>query len=160
MTYVCNTCGQVHEGLPDIGFQYPDYYYGIPESERTARTQSDPDHCAIDSEYFFIRGVILIPVHDQVNEFGLGVWVSQKQENFETYIKNNDTADIGPFFGWLSNHLPFYEQETLLLKTMVHFQGNGQRPVVDLEPGDHKLYRDYVNGISLHEAWQMAHWSD
>src|SRR5689334_4914053 len=105
MAYQCRTCGAVHEGMPDIGFQWPDPYFDVPESERSDRIWGSPDACVIDDEDFFIRGVILIPIRDTEEQLGLGVWVSQKRENFETYMNNYDTPKIGPFFGWLSNRL-------------------------------------------------------
>ena len=157
MTYRCSVCGEVHDDPPDIGFEWPDTYFTVPESEREARISADTDTCVIDDRHFFIRGVLLIPVQDQEHKFGLGVWVSQSQKNFETYLKNYDSADIGPFFGWLSNSLPFYAEDTWALKTMAHFQGGGQRPLIDLEPSDHPLYADYSNGISLETAWSMVH---
>ena len=159
MTYVCATCGKTHDGLPDIGYQWPDPYFAVPESEREARVRSNSDVCSIDEENFFIRGVLLIPVHNQEQRFGLGVWVSQSHENFETYLANYESADIGPFFGWLSNELPFYEETTWALKTRAHFQGNGQRPLIELAPCDHPLYKDYSKGISLDRAWEMVHWN-
>lgn len=159
MTFICPTCGESHDGLPDIGFRYPDYYLGIPEQQRPVRAECGTDLCRVDDD-FFIRGLILLPVRAFDSDFGIGVWVSQKKENYEAYRRNSDTPDIGPFFGWLSNHLPFYEEETLLLKTMAHFQGNGQRPVIEPEPCEHQLYRDYANGITLEQAWRMVHWYD
>ena len=157
MSYVCAVCGKTHEGLPDLGFQFPDYYFSIPEEEREERVEVDADLCRIDNEYCFIRGVILIPVHDHEHDFGIGVWVSQKKENFEIYLENYDSAEIGPFFGWLANHIPFYEAETELLQTRAHFQTGGQRPVIELKPCDHPLYRDYSQGISLDKAWEYVH---
>ena len=29
--------------------------------------------------------------------------------------------------------------------------------MIDLEPCGHKLYQDYLQGISVDEAWEMAH---
>jgi hypothetical protein len=158
MAYQCSICGDTHQGLPDIGFRWPDPYFGVPEEERPRRILATEDTCVIDNEDFFIRGVILIPVLGETSEFGLGVWVSQSQENFETYINNFDSPDIGPFFGWLSNRIPFYDQDTWALKTMARFQGSDQRPVIDVEPSDHPLSRDCSEGISLDRAWQYAHW--
>lgn len=159
MPYQCSICGETHADLPDIGHQWPDPYFGIPEEERAARVKADADTCCIDDEDFFIRGIILIPIHDRQLQFGLGVWVSQSRENFATYLENFDTPDIGPFFGWLSNSLPYYDEDTWSLKTMAHFQGNGQRPLIDLEPSKHQLYVDYANGISIDRAWTMVHWN-
>jgi len=158
MSYVCATCGETHDGLPDIGFKWPDPYFGVPESERDERIVSTSDVCSIDDEEFFIRGVLLIPVHDVEQRFGVGVWVTQSRENFQTYRDNFNSAEIGPFFGWLSNELPFYEESTWALQTNAHFQGNDQRPLIEPRPSDHPLYKDYSEGISLDRAWQMVHW--
>lgn len=157
MTYRCPTCGQTHEGLPDLGFQWPDSYFGIPEAEREKRVWGNTDACVIDDQDFFIRGVLFVPIHDQERNLGIGVWVSQKRENFETYMENYDTPSIGPFFGWLGNRLPFYERDTWGLKTMAHFQGKGQRPLIKLEPSDHPLYADHADGVTLDRAWQLVH---
>ena len=158
MSSQCSICGDIHDGLQDIGFKWPDPYFGIPESERDTRISSTTDVCVIDNEDYFIRGVILIPVLDQPEDFGLGVWVSQKRENFDTYLADFGSTEIGPFFGWLSNRIPFYEQDTWALKTMARFQGNNQRPLIEVEPSDHPLYRDYSEGITLDQAWQYVHW--
>ena len=113
--------------------------------------------CVIDEEDHFIRGVISIPVQGEDDAFGIGVCVSQKQENFKAYLENFVSPDIGPFFGWLSNRIPFYEQDTWALKTMVRFQGNNQRPLIEVEPSDHPLFLDSSEGITLEQAWRYAH---
>jgi hypothetical protein len=146
MSFQCQICGAAHEGLPDIGFKWPDPYFGVPEAERSARIRGTSNICVIDDEDFFIRGVILIPILGQESVFGLGVWVSQKRENFETYMENFDSAEIGPFFGWLSNRIRFYDRDTWALKTMARFQGQNQRPLIEVEPSDHPLYRDFSEG--------------
>ena len=87
MSYKCATCGKTHDGTPDIGYKWPDPYFDVPENERDDRVQSNMDVCKIDDEQYYIRGVILIPVFDQEQKFGLGVWVSQSQQSFETYVK-------------------------------------------------------------------------
>ncbi|MCB2409536.1 DUF2199 domain-containing protein [Hymenobacter lucidus] len=157
MSYLCACCGQLHEGLPDVGFAKPDPYFTIPQAEREERIELTTDTCVINNEEFFIRGLIELPVHGQETTFGLGVWVSQKDENFETYRRNPDTADIGPYFGWLCSDIPAFGS-TSSLKTMVHFQGNGLRPWIELEPTDHPpLAVAQRDGISLERAWEIVH---
>ena len=68
------------------------------------------------------------------------------------------TEDIGPFFGWLSTEVGYYEESTINLKTMVHFIGGGKRPVVELEPIEHPLAIDQRNGITLEKAWEIVHY--
>lgn len=157
MSYRCATCGEVHADLPDIVADKPDQWWGVAEEEREQRIQLTSDTCEIDEEHFFIRGVINIPVHNYPEPFGFGVWVSQKRENFLTYVENPESSEIGPFFGWLCTNIVFYEEATLLLKTSAHFRGNGLRPIIEVERTAHPLAVDQQSGISLDKAWQIVH---
>jgi hypothetical protein len=108
MTFRCVTCGQAHDGLPDIGMLAPDRYVDIPEAERAERTTFTPDRCTVrddDGEHYLVRGVIVIPVHGQDEPFGIGAWVSQSLENSERYAANEEMA---PTFGWLVNRMAHY----------------------------------------------------
>src|SRR5882724_8075462 len=153
MGFRCSVCGNAHEGLPHIGVDKPGLWWDVPEDERERRVKLTSDTCIIDED-FFIRGVIEIHVHDYPEVFGFGVWVTQKRENFYKYLENFDSADIGPFFGWLSTGINYYSEATLLLKTMAHFRGEGLRPYIELEPTDHPLAIDQRDGISLDKAWE------
>ncbi len=157
MSYRCVTCGQTHDDLPDLGAQYPDLWYAIPEAERASRLQLTSDTCIVDGETFLIRGVIEIPLTDEPEVFGFGAWVSQKKENFYTYLANFDTDQIGPFFGWLCTSIRYYEGGTEHLKTMAHFRSGNKRPKIILEPTDHPLAVDQREGISLAKACEMVH---
>jgi hypothetical protein len=150
--------GAVHNDLPHVVADRPVQYWDVPEGERDSRIILTEDTCEIDNEHFFVRGVIEIPVHDYAPGFGFGVWVSHKRENYQTYLNNPDSADIGPFFGWLCTIIKFYERDTQLLKTMAHYRGNGLRPSIVLEPeSDHPLALDQREGITLEKAWQIVH---
>ena len=155
--YRCDTCGQLHDDLPDIGSAEPWHYLTVPEEERELRTQLTADTCIIVHEDYFIRGVIEIPVHDYPEKFGFGVWVSQKKENFEAYRREPDSSAIGPFFGWLCTRISFYPVDTLALKTKVYFRDRGLRPYIELEPTHHPLAVDQREGITLDRAWEIVH---
>lgn len=157
MSYICSCCGATHDGLPDVAFDQPAYVRDVPRDERDERVRLDPDRCVIDGEDCFIRGVIHIPVHGSPEALGIGAWVSQKRENFETYAAHDDSPDIGPFFGWLSNAFDFGGEPALNLKTLAHFRGGGLRPSLEIEPTDHPLAKAQREGISLDEAWTFVH---
>lgn len=157
MSYRCSVCGETHEDLPHVGIDKPDHWWDVPEDERDRRVKLTTDTCVIDDEHFFIRGVIEIPVIGHPDNFGFGVWVSQKRENFQTYVENFDSDSIGPFFGWLCNRISYYEEETLFLKTMAHFRGASLRPGIELEETDHPLPVAQRHGITLEEAWKIVH---
>lgn len=157
LSYRCTTCGKVHDSLPDLGADRPDPWWDMAEEERGARAELTSETCVIDGEHYFIRGVIEIPVHGQEEAFGLGVWVSQKRENFEKYVENLHSAEIGPFFGWLCTGLACYDEDTRHLKTMAHFRGGGLRPAIEVERTGHPLAVDQREGISVERAWEMVH---
>ncbi|WP_045689673.1 DUF2199 domain-containing protein [Hymenobacter sp. AT01-02] len=156
MSYKCACCGQIHEGLPDIGYSAPWPMYTIPEDKRESLVSLKNDTCVINKEEFFIRGVLEIPIIGQEETLGFGVWVSQSEKHFNCYLENPDIDEIGPFFGWLCTEIKVCAP-TLNLKTKAHFQGNGQRPIIELEPTDHPLAVAQREGISLDKAWEIVH---
>lgn len=159
MGYQCHVCGKEHDDLPDIGADYPDPWFGIPEAERATRVKINSDLCRIDGKEFFIRAVLRIPLIDAPGEsFGFGVWVSQAPKNFQAYVEHfQDSSGIGPFFGWLCTRIRYYDEDTFGLKTMAHFQGGNQRPLIVVEPTEHPLAFDQRNGISVAKAWEIVH---
>jgi hypothetical protein len=157
MSFRCTVCGEVHDELPDVGSDRPDPYWDVPEDERERRIELTSDTCVIDGEDYFIRGVIQIPVRDHPDGFGFGVWVSQKRENFEAYVSEPDSSEIGPFFGWLSTRIAYYAEDTMLLKTRAHFRGDSLRPLIELEPTAHPLAVDQREGITLQKALEIVH---
>jgi hypothetical protein len=157
MTFRCATCGDEHDGLPDLGMEAPDPYLEVPDEERAARTTFTPDRCVVrnpDGEHYFVRGVILIPVRGGDEPFGIGAWVSQSRKNFDLYAAN---VEMEPTFGWLVNRMHHYRETTFLLKTRVHFRPGSQRPTIELEPTDHPLAVEQRTGITLERAWDIVH---
>jgi hypothetical protein len=157
MPFVCSSCGKTHDGLPDLAFDRPAYVKDVPEQELDRRVDLGSDLCVVDDEHYFIRGIIEIPIREHDEPFGIGVWVSQKRENFLKYKENFDSGTIGPFFGWLSNEFMFGGESTLSLKTMAHFRGGGDRPRIVLEPTAHPLAKAQKEGLTLDEVWTFLH---
>jgi len=156
MSHRCATCGEIHVEPPDLNFRWPDPYSAVPEGERAKRVKGNSDTCVIDGGYY-VRGTILIPITGTTGHLGIGIWASQSAEDFLKYLDNFDSPKIGPFFGLLSNNVPFYKPGTLALKVTVHFQEKNMRPLISPEPSDHALRADYTSGITLDRAWEIAH---
>ena len=158
LRFTCGTCGKVHQGLPDYGFETPDHYLPVPEAERSARCRLSSDLCVIDERDHFVRAVLLVPIRGTAERFGWGVWSSLSADNFRRYEALWDAEDVsreGPWVGWLSNRVPFYP-DTLALKVAVQPQNDGRRPLLELEPTDHPLARDQCEGITLARAVELA----
>lgn len=61
-----------------------------------------------------------------------------------------------PYFGWLSTTLPGYEPTTLNLKTNLHTQEIGVRPLVEVEPTGHPLAVEQREGITVARVQEFA----
>ncbi len=158
-TYICKTCSEEHEGPPlSYGAQAPAAYYGVPEAQREKRCWLSTDQCIIDDEYFFILGNIYIPVVDREEIFNWMVWVSLSEKNYERASELWDTPGREKelaYFSWLSTELPCYPS-TLHLKTNIHTQEVGTRPVVELQELDHPLFKEQKEGITWARVKEIA----
>jgi hypothetical protein len=88
----------------------------------------------------------------------VGVWVSLSRTSYERMIALWDQPgreSEPPYFGWLQTALP-YQPSTLNLKTMVHTQPVGERPLIELEPTDHPLAVEQRGGITLARVQEIA----
>src|SRR5688572_18938821 len=151
--YTCSTCGEFHGGLPfSYGAYAPALWFEIPEDEREARTLLSSDQCVIDEVHFFIQGRLEIPVLDAEEDlFSWNVWVSLSKQSFDRTAKfweRDGRESERPCFGWLSTDLPCYSETTLNLKTSVHTRPVGERPFIELAPGDHQLAIEQIGGIT------------
>jgi hypothetical protein len=155
--YRCTCCGELHEGFGDLAFAEPLYYHELTPAERQAARLTS-DTCEV-GEHRFVRGILQIPVEGDPEGFAYGVWVSLSQKNYERYLELFDARDglpTEPWFGWLSNRLPGYD-DTLSLKTNVYLRPYPARPAIELGPTDHALVREQRDGITrqrLHEIWE------
>jgi hypothetical protein len=155
----CSCCGGWHDSLPmSYAFGPPASWHALPDEEREKRSQLSSDHCIIDNRYFFLRGLIEIPVVDSFDSFYWDVWVSVSAVNFRRssalWAKAGREKEP-PFFGWLNTLIPSYPS-TGNLKTMVHTRPVGERPLIELEPTDHPLAIEQRIGITLKRVQEIA----
>lgn len=152
----CTACGERHEGLFDLACAKPEFWEGpevyAPNSAIVTSTNClTSDFCILNDEHYFVRCVLKLPLIGAPGEhFAFGVWSTLSKNNFSLYAAAFDSGvrdDLGPWFGWFSNRLKPYP-DTLNLKCRVHPQGERQRPWIELEPTDHPLARESVDGIT------------
>jgi len=157
--YICRKCGEQHEGPPlSYGAGAPSAYYAVPEEERENRCQLSSDQCIIDNEFFFILGNIYLPITDKEESFNWTAWVSLSEESFDRAselweIQGRENEP--PYFGWLSTELPCYPC-TLSLKTNVHTQEIGERPIIELQDYVHPLEKEQKDGITWERVEEIA----
>ena len=151
LEFRCQTCGELHKGMPGFDAAAPLSYYAIPEPDRASRCALGTNDCVIDRTSFFVLGCLEIPVHDADEPLIWGVWISLSELSFEAWLEvfeHEHRSHVGPFFGWLNAWLKPYP-DTMNLKSRVHLRDHGLRPTIELEPTDHPLAVDQRNGISV-----------
>ncbi|MEV6212391.1 DUF2199 domain-containing protein [Kitasatospora sp. NPDC051914] len=153
----CTCCGEQHEGPP---MSYAPV--APPVWKRRYALRRDclltEDLCVVKGEHFYVRGLIELPVLDAEETFSWGVWVSLSAANFDRMQQlwdNPAREQEPPYFGWLTTELP-YPEPTLLLKTHVHTQSVGSRPLIELEPTDHPLAVEQREGITMARVHEFA----
>lgn len=157
-SFKCSSCGNIHEGSPSFAFKAPDPYLEQTEAVK-AEGKLGSDLCHYQDEdgmHYFIRVILEVPIHGIKEPFLWGVWVSVSEENYRRYCDTYDAPDINDcYFGWFCNYLPYYPN-TYALKTEVHPQQDGQRPIITLHQCEHELALDFESGISIKKAQEIA----
>ena len=110
--------------------------------------------------YFFVRGVLEIPVHDpEIVTFVWSVWVRLAGSSAKATIEHWNDADrvsLPPMPGQLANWLMPYEPPTTNLPVDLHTREPGVAPLFILDPSvDHPLVREQVDGISVHRLAEL-----
>jgi hypothetical protein len=151
LRWKCATCEEWHSG-PCLALSYdsPAYWTWGKHDLQGEQTFLNSDYCSIQGEYFFVRGLIRLPIIGSLEHFCWGVWGSLSRKNFDALIERDKTGIRGhlqPKFSWLSSSITGYP-DTLNLKMKVHVQGENERPHFELEKTDHPLSREYYEGIS------------
>ena len=152
-SFRCHTCGKLHEGSPSVGFGAP--FHWMQEYENDPRSRLSKDLCMIEERDYFIRCILEVPIHGVEEPFLWGVWVSQSEANFRRYVDTYPDSPEIETFGYLSNRISGYP-DTVGLHTKVHWRPGKDRPWVELESGDHPLFRDWSTGLTWERAIELA----
>jgi hypothetical protein len=152
--FKCQTCGELHQGVPSFGWDFPSQYLDIPPDERASRCELNSEACVIDGQWHFVRGCLEIDVLNSEEVFSWGVWVSLSDASFQQLVRQQAPRSAGPFFGWLCTHIWVYP-DTLNLKTLVHIRDQGRRPLIELEPTDHPLAVEQRSGITAQRVAEI-----
>ncbi len=113
MSYVCATCGKTHEAWPpDLAFQRPDVVWALPKEERARRCKESDDLCTyrpgwLKPKRHFVRGVLLLPLRDDTDAWGIGLWAEVSGREFDTYLEvfHEDARTRPRFLANLSNEV-------------------------------------------------------
>ncbi|WP_190697817.1 MULTISPECIES: DUF2199 domain-containing protein [Cyanophyceae] len=154
LPFLCSVCGQYHDNLlMDLAYQRPADVFKVPANERPQRIRVNEDLCIIDDTEFYIRGVLMLPVHELVDSFRWGVWAQVDKEAFDYYHTHwnvPSTDNFRSLYGVLSGGISAYPNSDQLMIT-IHLQANNQRPLFVVLNQKHPLGEAQRQGISLHD---------
>ncbi|MDZ4322379.1 MAG: DUF2199 domain-containing protein [Phenylobacterium sp.] len=158
-SFICATCGKVHNGLAALTFHAPAPYDWATPEERAGDWVLQSDFCRFKDVDFYVRCVLVLPIigSDQTLEFG--AWSTLSKTNIDRYwdtFEDADQSKLGVMFGYFANAIPGYPQTTALMCDVVP-QDDRQRPLIKLHEADHPLVHHQRNGISFDEAMAYYH---
>ena len=161
-TFKCNCCGTEYHEIPlCFGSEFPDYYYSIPPDEIEKRVELEKSLCVVDKTHFFHRGRVTIPILDFNKDLYFDIWTSISPENFEIRMdcwESPNRKDFGPYFGWLQNQIPTYEN-TINIKSIAVEQDAGTIPEIEITEKNHQLGIDQKNGITYKKAMKIVQYA-
>jgi hypothetical protein len=158
--FACSVCGERHDVLPlKYSVNAPQAVMAIPASEIDQRVVITADQCVIDNSSFYLRGRLLVPVHELEDApFVWGIWAEVSPKAF---LRANEIwhtegrEQEPPFTGWMNTDL-FLFGNTLNLEVDVHTQAVGQRPLFTVRDPNHPLARQQREGITIEEIQDIA----
>jgi hypothetical protein len=158
----CAICGRPHEALStDWGFGLPDEVWAIPEEERDAQARYNDDLCQW-GDRFFVRCILPVPLKEQDDYFGWGVWAEVEAEVFERYLDlyDEDGRQEPPHPAKLANRLAPYAGTTLGTRMLIQFQTSDEPPTLTLSESDKSRLaqeqRDGIDAARHHEILEIC----
>jgi hypothetical protein len=155
--FVCSVCGEYHEErMLDIRMGLPDTIHALAEEERAARTWLADDFAVLDDDWFYVRGLLELPVPELESRFAYGAWLEVTRRDFTKLQKRwHDPKQFEPLTCFLANELKPYEG-TLGLEATLRPVSETKLPSVELADAPHELVREQRDGISVRRADELA----
>lgn len=150
MHFACACCSSAQRGLMALTRVMPEAIFDLPPAEREARAKTSPDLAVLDSNRFFIRAVLRMPILRCIAPFEFGVWAEVAKQDFRRYLDeyDNPNPQFGPLACSLNSDLAPYTG-SIDLPAFLTMQPNKHRPLVWFEGADHDLARDQSAGLTL-----------
>lgn len=154
MKYLCASCDQLHEGLPELSVAEPSFIEELPAEKRQFVTEMGPSVRAYregDAVHGFVRGRLELPVVGSDEPLRYAVWAGLSRESMIDLAEGNE----GPWVGLFQSVLPGWPN-TLNLKVDVRVPRELGRAMFTLEPTDHALSVAQREGMSQQQAIDLV----
>jgi len=159
--YTCTSCGRYHdEEIRDVRAGLPEEIHRMPEDERERRVVISPsgDFASLDdADRHFVRALIELPIPDEDDVFGWGVWVRLERGDVADVAASwTDEDAVGSeFSGWLATELAAYGTTEGLPGTL-RLRSVDLLPSFHVADARHPLGFEQHEGIGLERARELA----
>jgi hypothetical protein len=159
--YTCTSCGRYHdEEIRDVRAGLPEEIHRMPEDERERRVVISPsgDFASLgDADRHFVRALIELPIPDEGDVFGWGVWIRLERDDVEQVSASwTDEDAVGSEFpGWLATELSPYGTTEGLPGTL-RLRSVDLLPSFEVDDTRHPLGLEQHAGIGLERARELA----
>jgi hypothetical protein len=160
MPFLCTICGLEH--IPEdlsFGADQPDLIVQVPAQDREWRVLANSEFAVLDTELHFVRGIIVVPVHDHKYPMLFGLWAMLYPEDFAVVEKTRSSTET--FQG--NSSLPARIANTLQCyphlfnaRARVILQQDRRRPELLLVNEGQPLFTHQREGITLSLAIEFA----
>jgi hypothetical protein len=159
--YTCTSCGRYHdEEIRDVRAGLPEEIHRMPEDERARRVviSASGDFASLDdADRHFVRALIELPIPDDGDVFGWGVWVRLERGDLADVASSwTDEDAVGSeFSGWLATELAAYGGTEGLPGTL-RLRSVDLLPSFHVTDARHPLGFEQHAGIGLERARELA----
>lgn len=162
MSWLCRTCGEIHEKLPvSFAADFPDNYANLVPEQRDVQASFTSDQCVIGQKEFFLRGCLELPILGKNGVFVWGVWASMWEQDFDeiqdSWTENGRENRRGPYKGRLANALTkTYDFQVANLPVTIRVRPAGERSLFLMDEPENPLAVAQRDGITLEEVERLA----
>jgi hypothetical protein len=163
--YTCTSCGRYHdEEIRDVRAELPEEIHRMPEDERercavisTGGDFASLRHPSGDADRHFVRALIELPILDEGDVFGWGVWVRLERHEVTRVSASwtDEDAEGSEFPGWLATELSAYGATEGLPGTL-RLRSVDLLPSFEVADPRHPLGFEQHEGIGLERARELA----
>lgn len=142
----------------ELTYRKPDAIASMSEEDIESQCIYTNDYYVCDDEYFYIRCILPLPVHDTGREYCIGVWAQVSPNSFNRIWELWDDVEQSnepPIPGLLANdvHLNTGVENS---EIEVQLTGPTSRPIITVKDEGCSLYQEQQSGITIHRSSEYS----
>ena len=142
----------------ELSYRKPDAVACMDQEDIDAQCKYTDDYYACEEKYFYIRGILPLPVLEAGRNYHLGVWVQVSSNSFNKIWDlwdDKNQSNEPPIRALLANDIHLHEN-TQNIEVEIQLTGPTSRPNVIVKDHESSLYKEQQHGIAIHRASEYS----